>query len=163
MAVLDVWPNLIQNEGNDVRFHGQEEHVAPTDCLFVASRHVHPHFLQKKKKNREIGGDEKKMLRGLKKSQTGVITTTQHGSLGQAHACTHPGSHGCFHFTSPSRSKAQTHLLTLSPVTVGRSVSGELAVILCVAITPVEGNRRKWTVRYEDIKDGNDNCKIRLY
>ncbi len=26
--------------------------------------------------------------------------------------------------------------LTLSPMTVGRSVSGELAVILCVAITP---------------------------
>lgn len=32
-------------------------------------------------------------------------------------------------------------LLTLSPDTVGRSVSGELAVILCVAITP--GDRRK--------------------
>lgn len=33
--------------------------------------------------------------------------------------------------------------LTLSPATVGRSVSGELAVILCVAITPGEGHGRK--------------------
>lgn len=33
-------------------------------------------------------------------------------------------------------------LLTLSPVTVGRSVSGELAVILCAAITPRENHRQ---------------------
>lgn len=57
-----------------------------------------------------------------------------------------------FHF--PSHNKPETHLLTLSPDTVGRSVSGELAVILCVAITPAEGDRRKWGVMREDVEDG---------
>lgn len=45
MTVLDVWSNLIQNEGDDVGFHSQEEHVALTDGLLVAGRQVHPHFL----------------------------------------------------------------------------------------------------------------------
>lgn len=49
MTVLDVRPNLIQNEGDDVGFHSQEEHVTLIDGLFVASRQVHPHFLPKKK------------------------------------------------------------------------------------------------------------------
>lgn len=48
-----------------------------------------------------------------------------------------------FPFQFPSHNEVETCLLTLSPDTVGRSVSGELAVILCVAITPGEGDRRK--------------------
>lgn len=50
MTVLNIWPNLIQNKGDDVGFHSQEEDITLTDGLFVASRQVHPHFLQKKKK-----------------------------------------------------------------------------------------------------------------
>lgn len=47
--------------------------------------------------------------------------------------------------------QAETCLLTLSPDTVGRSVSGELAVILCVAITPGKGHKEVMSeVRYED-------------
>lgn len=34
---------------------------------------------------------------------------------------------------------AKAELLTLRPITVGRSVSGELAVIFCAAITPCGG------------------------
>lgn len=47
MTVLDVGPNFIQNEGDDVGFHSQEEHITLIDSLFVAGRQVHPHFLQK--------------------------------------------------------------------------------------------------------------------
>lgn len=47
MTVLDVWPDLIQNKRNDVRFYSQKEHIALIDSLFVASCQVHPHFLQK--------------------------------------------------------------------------------------------------------------------
>lgn len=50
MTVLNVWSNLIQNERDDVGFYGQEEHIAFIDGLFVASRQVHPHFLQKKRR-----------------------------------------------------------------------------------------------------------------
>lgn len=45
VAVLDVGPNLVQDEGDDVRLHGQEEHVALADRLLVAGGHAHPHFL----------------------------------------------------------------------------------------------------------------------
>lgn len=48
MAVLDVWSNLIQDKGDDVRLHGQKEHVALTDGLLVAGCQVNPHFLQRK-------------------------------------------------------------------------------------------------------------------
>lgn len=53
MTVLDVRPNLIQNEGDDVGFHSQEQHITLTDGLLVASCQVHPHFLHKKTK-REV-------------------------------------------------------------------------------------------------------------
>ncbi|KAF3844029.1 hypothetical protein F7725_016077 [Dissostichus mawsoni] len=58
MTVLDVWPNLIENEGDDVGFHSQEEHITLTDGLFVASCHIHPHFLQMKKKNKTVMSSE---------------------------------------------------------------------------------------------------------
>lgn len=45
------------------------------------------------------------------------------------------------------QNQAETYRLTLSPDTVGKSVSGELAVILCAVITPGEADRRKW--RYD--------------
>lgn len=50
VTVLNVWPNLIQNKWDDVGFYSQEEHIALTDGLFVASRQVHSHFLQKKRR-----------------------------------------------------------------------------------------------------------------
>lgn len=37
MAVLDVWPDLIQDKWYDVGFHRQEEHIALIYSLFVAS------------------------------------------------------------------------------------------------------------------------------
>lgn len=49
VTVLDVWPNLIQNKGDDVGFHSQEEHITLTDSLFIARCQVHPQFLQSKK------------------------------------------------------------------------------------------------------------------
>lgn len=45
VAILDVGPNLVQDEGDDVRLNGQKEHVALADGLLVAGRHAHPHFL----------------------------------------------------------------------------------------------------------------------
>lgn len=45
MAVLNVWSNLIQHEGNDVRLHSQEQDIAFTDCLFVAGGEVNTQFL----------------------------------------------------------------------------------------------------------------------
>lgn len=69
--------------------------------------------------------------------------------LGQAHACTRCTLTSVFPFHFPSHNKPETHLLTLSPDTVGRSVSGELAVILCAAMTPGQG-------RHEDLETDVD-------
>lgn len=125
MTVLDVRPNLIQDKWNDVRFHSQKEHIALIDSLFVASCQVHPHFLQRGIWDRS--GDSGEMIEGTLMF--------------------------LFHFPShDNRQKA--HFLTLNPVTVGRSVSGELAVILCAAITPGEGDGRKWRARHTGVKDG---------
>lgn len=138
MAVLNVRPNLIQDKGYDVGFHRQEEHIALIDGLFVASRQVHPHFLQKQKKQR-IAGDEESSEGGKQvflQQHAHVLPLLDKPTLAQVLEQT-------FSFQFPSRNKVETCLLTLSPDTVGRSVSGELAVILCVAITPEEGDRRK--------------------
>lgn len=51
MTVFDIWPNLIQNKRDDMWLHSQEEHIAFIDSLLVASCQIHPHFLQKKKKD----------------------------------------------------------------------------------------------------------------
>lgn len=48
MSVLNVWPNLIQNKRDDVRFYSQKEHITLVDSLFVASCQIHPHFLREK-------------------------------------------------------------------------------------------------------------------
>lgn len=49
MAVLDVWSDLIQDEGDDMRLHCQKQHVAPVNRFFVACGQIHPHFLKGKK------------------------------------------------------------------------------------------------------------------
>ncbi|TNN72684.1 hypothetical protein EYF80_017133 [Liparis tanakae] len=36
VTVFDVWSNLIQHKGDDVRLHGQEENITLAHCLFVA-------------------------------------------------------------------------------------------------------------------------------
>lgn len=46
VPVLDVGTDLVQDEGDDVRLHGQEEHVAVLHCLLVAGGQVHPHLLR---------------------------------------------------------------------------------------------------------------------
>ena len=53
MTVLDVWPDLIQNEGDDVGLHSQKENIALTDRLFIASCQVHSHFLQRKQERKK--------------------------------------------------------------------------------------------------------------
>lgn len=108
MTVLDVWPNLIQNEGDNVGLYSQKEHITLVDGLFVTCCQVHSHFLQEKRK---------------KKTEVLVMKTAEAGR------------------ETGDITITMRKLLTLSPDTVGRSVSGELAVILCVAITP--GDRRK--------------------
>lgn len=45
VAVLDVWSDLIQHEGNDVWLHSQEQNIALADCLFVAGGEVDTQFL----------------------------------------------------------------------------------------------------------------------
>lgn len=45
VAVLNVWSDLIQHEGNDVRLHSQEQDITFTDCLFVAGGEVNAQFL----------------------------------------------------------------------------------------------------------------------
>lgn len=46
MPGLDVSPNLVQDEGDNVWLHGQEQDVAVPHCLLVASGQVHAHLLQ---------------------------------------------------------------------------------------------------------------------
>ena len=46
MPGLDVSPDLVQDEGDDVWLHGQEEHVAVLHGLLVVVCEVHPHLLQ---------------------------------------------------------------------------------------------------------------------
>lgn len=46
MPGLDVGPDLIQDEGDDVRLHGQEQDVAVPHRLLVAPRQVHPQLLR---------------------------------------------------------------------------------------------------------------------
>lgn len=53
VTVLNIWANLIQNKRDDMGFYSQEENITLTDCLFVAGRQVHPHFLQEKKKKKK--------------------------------------------------------------------------------------------------------------
>ena len=46
MPSLNVSGNLIQDEGDDVWLHGQEEYIAVLYSLLVVGREVHPHLLQ---------------------------------------------------------------------------------------------------------------------
>lgn len=46
MPGLDVGTDLVQDKGDDVWLHGQEEHVAVLHGLLVVMREVHPHLLQ---------------------------------------------------------------------------------------------------------------------
>lgn len=69
MAVFDVWPDLIQNKGDDVGLHSQKEHITFIDRLFVASRQVHPHFLQKKRESIFGDGEERKIVKKYGKKQ----------------------------------------------------------------------------------------------
>lgn len=48
MPGLDVSSNLIQDEGDDVWLHCQEQHVTVSHCFFVAPGQVHPQLLQEK-------------------------------------------------------------------------------------------------------------------
>lgn len=111
MTVLNVWPNLIQNEGDNVGLYSQKEHITLVDGLFVTCCQVHSHFLQEKSKKDRGTCHENCRCSDVKRRGRTDITITM------------------------------WKLLTLSPNTVGRSVSGELAVILWVAITP--GDRWK--------------------
>lgn len=49
VAVLDVWSDLIQHEGNDVWLHSQEQNIAFANCLFVACGEVDTQFLHIKR------------------------------------------------------------------------------------------------------------------
>lgn len=46
VPVLNVSTNFIQDEGDDVRLHSQEEHITVVHCLFVVGCQVHPYLLQ---------------------------------------------------------------------------------------------------------------------
>ena len=46
MPGLDVSPDLVQDEGDDVWLHGQEQDVTVPDRLLVAPGQVHTHLLQ---------------------------------------------------------------------------------------------------------------------
>lgn len=50
VAVFDIWPDLVQHEGNDVRLHGQKQNITFADCLFVAGGEVDTQFLNINKK-----------------------------------------------------------------------------------------------------------------
>lgn len=52
VPVLNISTNFIQDEGDDVRLHGQEEHVTVVHCLFVVGCQVHPYLLQGCKETR---------------------------------------------------------------------------------------------------------------
>lgn len=47
VTILDVRPNLIQHERNDVRLHSQEENITFAHCLFVAGGEIDTQFLHK--------------------------------------------------------------------------------------------------------------------
>lgn len=46
VPVLDVSTNFVQDEGDDVWLHRQEEHIAVVHCLFVVGGQVHPYLLR---------------------------------------------------------------------------------------------------------------------
>lgn len=69
MTVLDVWPNLIQNEGDNVGLYSQKEHITLVDGLFVTCCQVHSHFLQEKRKKRQ--GYLSRKLQMLRREEAG--------------------------------------------------------------------------------------------
>lgn len=56
MPVLDIGANLIQDEGDDVWFHSQEEHITVAHSLSVVGCQVHPHPLQECKDTQLASG-----------------------------------------------------------------------------------------------------------
>lgn len=49
MPLLHVGPNLIQDEGDDVRLHSQEQNVTVPYGVLIASGQIHAHPLQEKR------------------------------------------------------------------------------------------------------------------
>lgn len=47
VTIFDVWSNLIQHKGDDVRLHGQEDNITLAHCLFVAGGEIDAQFLYK--------------------------------------------------------------------------------------------------------------------
>lgn len=45
MPGLHIGPNLIQDKGDDVWLHSQEQDITVPNCLLVASGYVHAHLL----------------------------------------------------------------------------------------------------------------------
>lgn len=56
MPGLDIGPNLVQDEGDDVWLHGQEQDIAVPHCLLVAPGQVHPHLLQEETAGLRVWG-----------------------------------------------------------------------------------------------------------
>ncbi len=46
MTVFDVWPDLIQNEGNDMRLDRKEQNITLVHSLFITGGEVCSHFLK---------------------------------------------------------------------------------------------------------------------
>lgn len=87
VAVFDIWPDLIQHEGNDVRLHGQKQNITFADRLFVAGGEVDTQFLDIKKRQMcNVSHTEKRRA-----VQTPVPLTPSVMGLGGSD-CTHPQS-----------------------------------------------------------------------
>lgn len=111
VAVLDVRSDLIQHKGNDVWLHSQEQNIAFADRLFVACGEVDTQPLHIKREKQSVKLREQEHCLNLEKRQ--IIPPIP-----------------------PLMGLGARTVHTRSPCTVGRSLSGALAVILWVAITP---------------------------
>lgn len=67
VPVLNVSTNFIQDEGDDVGLHSQEEHIAVAHRLLVVGCQVHPYLLQERKETRLASWAESPMSRGTQR------------------------------------------------------------------------------------------------
>lgn len=49
MPLLHVGPNLIQDEGDDVGLHSQEQNITVPHSVLIASSQIHAHLLQQRR------------------------------------------------------------------------------------------------------------------
>lgn len=48
MPLLHIGPNLIQDEGDDMGLHSQEQNITVPHSVLIASSQIHAHLLQKR-------------------------------------------------------------------------------------------------------------------